>query len=425
MLEKFFKIRDKDKKRLLSNFVSLSVLQGLNYILPLITFPYLVRVLGAEKFGLITFAQAFIQYFSILTDYGFNLSATREISMHRENKEKIAEIFSSVMIIKFVLLILSFIIMTIIVFSFEKFRKNWLVYYLTFGIVIGQVLFPMWFFQGMERMKYITFLNITAKLIFTIAIFVFVRGTSDYIYVPLFNSLGFCLAGILAFWIIVNKFDLTFKLARLATIKLQLKKGWYIFISNLAISLYTTSNAFVLGLLTNNVVVAYYSAYEKIVRFISNIFIPLFQSIYPYFVRIKSTSDENKKKFLNNLLAMTFIVTLLVYMLILLFSKQIIVFMLGYNFLEYIRIFQFFCILIIVLPIAYVIFNIALLGFGLDRYFSKIYITGGGINIILLIFFVYILKLNLYGAVVSLIFTETLITIYAIFILKRYKILFI
>ena len=82
------------KKRLLGNFFSLSVLQVFTYILPLITFPYLVKVLGVDKFGLVMFAQAFLMFFNILTDYGFDLSATREVSIHRDNKEKLTEMIN-------------------------------------------------------------------------------------------------------------------------------------------------------------------------------------------------------------------------------------------------------------------------------------------------------------------------------------------
>ena len=96
--------------------------------------------------------------------------------------------------------------MSIIVFSFKKFKQDWLIYYLDFGMVLGQTLFPICFFQGMERMKYITFLNVFAKLIFTIAIFIFVKRSSDYLYVPLLNSLGFILAGILALFLHVSNY---------------------------------------------------------------------------------------------------------------------------------------------------------------------------------------------------------------------------
>ena len=143
MLTKFNEfIKIEEKKRFLKNFFSLAILQGLNYILPLLTLPYLIRVLGAEKFGLLAFATAIIGYFIVLTDYGFNFTATREVSLNIENNEKLNEIFSSVMIIKFMLFIISLFLLTILVIAFEKFNADPLLYYLTFGTVFGQILFP-------------------------------------------------------------------------------------------------------------------------------------------------------------------------------------------------------------------------------------------------------------------------------------------
>ncbi len=275
-------LNSEDKKRLFSNFMSLSVLQGANYILPLITLPYLVRVLGPEKFGLIAFAQAFIAYFNILTDYGFNLSATREISIYRDDKEKISEIFSSVIIIKLALMTLSFIIMTIIVFSFEKFRKDWLIYYFTFGMVLGQTMFPVWFFQGMERMKYITILNITARLIFTISIFVFIRQMSDYIYVPLLNSIGFCVAGVMALWIIFKNKYIFFKKPTIFSIQYQLREGWTLFVSSFSGSFYRNFNVLVMGFLTSDLYVGYYAIAEKIIKVIQSLQNVVGNVLFPY-----------------------------------------------------------------------------------------------------------------------------------------------
>jgi len=306
------KIKTKEEyRRIFSNFLSLSFLQAANYILPLITLPYLVRVLGPEKFGLISFAQAFTAYFQIITDYGFNLSATREISINRENKEKVSEIFSSVMFIKFGLLFVSLVLMSVILFSFNKFRQDWLIYYLTFGMVLGQTLFPVWFFQGMERMKYITFLNIVAKLIFTFAIFVFVKHESNYLYVPLLNSIGFIIAGILSLWIIFKNFEIDFKISGLEEIKYHLKEGWYIFISTISGNLYGQGNILILGLFSSNEVIGYYAAAQKIVIALISLFQVISQSIFPYLVILKENIHKFKIFFIK-IFKFVFIIDLLI-----------------------------------------------------------------------------------------------------------------
>ena len=372
-----------DKKRLIENFFSLSVLQGANYILPLITFPYLVRVLGVEKFGLLAFANATIAYFNILTDYGFQLSATREISIHRENKEKISEIFSSVMIIKFALLILSFIIMTVIVFSFEKFRKDWLIYYLTFGMVVGQTLFPVWFFQGMERMKYITFLNITAKLIFTVCIFVFVHKVSDYIYVPLINSLGFLVAGSMSIYIILKNFKLTLKMPSAQEIKYQLREGWYIFISTVAISLYTISNTFILGLFTNNTIVGYYSAAEKLIKAVQGLLGPISQTVYPYISKLVNESKEKGIKFIKKVTLIVGGFSFVLSLFIFVFANLIVNIVLGSKFSESVYVLRILAFLPFIIGLSNIFGIQTMLTFNYKKAFSKILIAASIMNITL------------------------------------------
>ena len=134
-----------DKKRLFSNFASLSVMQTLSFILPLLTMPYLVRILGLEKYGLVIFGQAFAVFFNILVDFGFNLSATREVSIYREDEEILTQIFSSVMTLKFLLIIVSFLLLFPIIFAFEKLSNDSILSF--FLAVIGKAMFPVCIFR--------------------------------------------------------------------------------------------------------------------------------------------------------------------------------------------------------------------------------------------------------------------------------------
>jgi PST family polysaccharide transporter len=222
-----------DKKRLLSNFFSLSILQAFTYILPLLTLPYLVRVLGVDKFGLVMFAQAFIMFFALIVEYGFILSAPKDISVNRNNKEKITEIFSSVITIQIILLSITFLCLNLIIYNIDRFSVDIDIYNLTFLIVIGQVLFPIWYFQGMERMKYITIVNIISKVIFTVLIFIFIQNPNDYIYVPLINGFGSITGATISLFIIHKHFNQSFKFYSIKILFKYLKDSTQYFISRI------------------------------------------------------------------------------------------------------------------------------------------------------------------------------------------------
>jgi PST family polysaccharide transporter len=235
-----------------------------------------------ELYGLITFSTAFVFYFQVLTDYGFNLTATREIAIHRNNQPKIIEIYNSVMIIKSFLLIACFVIMTIIVFSFKILRDNYEIYYLTYGIVIGNVLLPTWLFQGMEKMEYMTILNFISKVSFTTLIFVFVTKKEDYLLVPIFTSAGYIISGLLSFSIIKKSFKIEFSKQSIKILKTYIKDGWYVFLSQLKITFFSSSNILILGIFTGNVEVGYFSSAEKIIRTLSAFHTPVVNAMFPY-----------------------------------------------------------------------------------------------------------------------------------------------
>lgn len=305
-----------DHKIIVTNYFSLSVLQIANYILPLLILPYLVRVLGTEKFGLIMFAQALATFLTVFVDFGFNLSGTREVSVARNEREKLSEIFSAIMIIKAGLICLAFFVLFIIVKVFTRFSADADIYFWSFGIVIGQALFPVWFFQGIEKMKIITVINILAKVIFTVLVFLLVKVEAEYILVPVFNSLGFIVAGALGLFL-SSKY-VQFKIPSFKLIKQLLFESSSLFVSNFATMLYTYGNVFILGIFTGNTMVGVYSSMEKLILAIKNIFTPLYQALYPW---LTNQTDKKKINVINKLSPIVLLMGILITLSIVLFGE--------------------------------------------------------------------------------------------------------
>lgn len=385
MLSKFFFefLNKTVNKKLLNNFIALFTLQGLNYLLPLITFPYLVRVLGVEKFGLLSFIGATVGYFTILIGFGFSLSATRQIAVLNKDISKISNVFSSVIICQLFLSFVSLIFLTILVIIFEKLGDYWYVYFLFISVPIANIFLPVWFFQGMEKMKFITFLSLFSKLTFTIAIFVFVKSEKDFYLVPFLTFLGTFLASIVALLIIFYKFKIRFYIPSKNSIIHQFNESKYIFLSTIAGSSYTISITFILGLLTNNTVVGYFSGADRIIKALQGVFQPIITTLYPH-VNYLKTKDENEaivllKKTIKIVLLMSFSLSILIFS----FAEEFVDLILGDKFSDSVISLQIMSIVPVLVAIGSVFAVLVMLSYGRSADLSKIYIKTGLISLIL------------------------------------------
>ena len=408
---------DEKKKRLLDNFLSLGALQIFSYVIPLINLPYLSRVLGVEKFGLVFFAIAFMEYFNILTDFGFGLSATREIAVNRHNKNSISNVFNSVMTIKALLLILSFLVLLLCIIFVPKLRDNSMVFLLAFVACIGNAIYPVWFFQGMERMKYITFLNMLSKTVFLVLIFIFVKQQSDYMIVPLLYSLGFLVAGIIGFTFAVKEFGLKLYIPKLSTIKQNFKYSSEFFISRVSVAIYTNTNTVCLGFISSEFMVGLYVAAEKIYNAINGLKNPLSTALYPFVTKNKDI------KLYKKIFILVMIITFIVSCFVFIFAKDIITIFYGSDMTEAYKVLRIFCVLFFV-NVPSVLLGYPLLGaFGHTKEANRSVIHSSIVHVLGLIILIWSQRLNIYSMAFMVMLTTFVELMLRIIAVMKYKLL--
>lgn len=300
----------KINKQFLENVFSLIILQGSNYILPLITFPFLVRRLGTEGFGLVSFTTAIMYFFIVFTDYGFNITATKKISVNKENVFFINKIVNRTISIKLILMIISFFILLILISFVPKLNENSLVYITGFLSVLGSTIFPLWFFQGIQKMRYITIINIISKFFSTLLIFIFINNNNDIILAVFFQSLNFLLPGLTSLIFIRVKFNLKLKLdINISEILVDLKEGFYVFMTSIWVNVYVQGSLVITGFIAGDKAAGYYAIGQKLMAAMVGIMQPIGQAAYPYMCDLYKNNKVSFFKFRKKLVSISFIIS--------------------------------------------------------------------------------------------------------------------
>ncbi|SDD72010.1 polysaccharide transporter, PST family [Pricia antarctica] len=386
-------------------------MQGVNLVLPFLTLPYLGRVLGAEKYGVVLMVYAVMQYLFVLCDYGFNLSATKDVSIFREDKEKIDRIFSNIYYIKLVLVLLAVAVLAISVYSIEDLKTHKVAYFLGFGIVIGQVLNPVWFFQGMENMKYMTRVNVIAKGLFTALIFIVIKSESDYFKVPLLYSIGFIVGGLFSMYYAFRYFEVKFTRPDVQEIKRLLGNSTQYFLSRSAAALYTSSNTFIAGLALGNYFAGIFGAAEKIFMAMTVVYAPLGDALYPYMA--KKRNLKLFKKILVTVISLNTIVAIGVFFL----SNWIVLLIFGPDFSDSANLLRIFCVLALLFVPAVMIGYPFLGALGKEKYANYSVVFASVLHVVLLGVLYKYLTVN--RIVYLLLFTQTIVLVIRLFGAKK------
>ena len=373
-------------RQLIENFFSLSILNALNVLLPLVTLPYILHVVGKANYGAYSYVYAVLQYVILFSTYGFNFSATKQISQCRDDAAMVARIYNAVTASKgLIAIVLSALLLMTSRWVFKN-EVGVMMFLYGLGMVIGDVLTPVWLFQGMEKMRYMTMVNASSKILFTILIFLVVRESDDFNVLILLNSCGYLLAGALSLGLVYRQFHLRLQRTTWRDIALQLKEGSAVFGSTFGMNLYRNANVIILKQFVSDDLVGLYSAAEKVVKGFQSLISPAAQALFPHLsLRFKGQPVKENMRLLRQIALPFTGVVLVVTIGVYVFAPLISDILCGKEFAACVPLIRIMTLVILFGEINYLVGIVGLINMDGQRYFFQSVIVTGVFSVVFML----------------------------------------
>lgn len=284
----------KNNKKIFSNFSYLAILEIFILIAPLITYPYLVRVLGRDLYGWVITAQITASYCTVIIDFGFKRISARHIATNSDNPVRMSEVISSILTLRWMLWIVSFILYLGIILLIPSYRHQLLLFLYSFLTTLSSVLFLDFYFQGTENMKYITIINIIVRGLFVAATFIVIRSSADYLYVPLLWSVGYVLGGLISIGVVFFKHKIKFNIPHRSDLKLHMREGSIIFFSEVMLTIKDKFNYNLMGAMIGMADIVIYDIGSKITNILLKPITILSTVLFPRMAKSPSVAVAKK-----------------------------------------------------------------------------------------------------------------------------------
>lgn len=410
-------IKNKDYRIIAENFSYLSVLKVFNISFKFVLVAYLVRILGTELYGLLTWSDSIIQFFLMFINFGFNVYAAKYIVDHREDKAILNEVVSSIYIIKSLLFLASFLIL-LATAILEPIAQNLGILYLMLIMGIGEVLFPIWFFQGIEKLKLATIIVFISRLFIVVATFLFVNQPEDiFLYVSLIVISNVIMGG-LGVYTIVKYYDIRFYLVKLQTIKKYFNAALMFFFGRFLLLVFNYGTIFLIGVYATLDDVAGFDIASKIVLLAVIPFEMLQQAVFP---TISRTLD---KELLTKLFFFSLGIGLVFMFIIQLFSSQLILLFGGEELLQYTDTLNYLSFLTPLVSVTFILGSCGLVAFGFFKEYNFSLLISSIVYLIVVLFLYLLDEITFWNLIYLRVFSDfVLVSIRAFYTIKL-KVLF-
>lgn len=373
---------DRDLAR---NMASLYGVQFASYLLPLVTIPYLTRVLGPLTWGLVAFAQAFGAYASIGIEYGFHLSATRAVAKNRDSIGELANLVAGVMGAKMILTAGAVIIALCLGAWIPLFHAHPAFLWAAVFWAVAQSFSMLWYYQGLERMRLVAVLDVAGKAAATAGIFIVVHHPADGWKALALQGGGSLLSVVVAAAMVYR--EVPIKLPGWRTVRCTLRMGWSMFLFRGSMSLYGAGNAFILGLFASPEAVGFYAGAEKLARALMGLLVPIHQSLYPRLSNLVQHNLPAAKRLGRSTMFLMSSMGAALSLAAFLGAPWAVPLILGKGFAASVSVLQVMAALPLLDALGTTFGVLWMVPLGLDRQFNRAVIAGGVLNLVLAVVF--------------------------------------
>lgn len=300
------------------NFFYSSIITSANFIFPLITFPYVSRVLGVTSIGIVNFVDSIIYYFILVSMMGMSVVGIREIAKCRNNRQELDKTFSSLFLLNTMTTFLALILLLVASIAIAQLREHWQMMIVGALKLVVNYLLIDWFFKGLENFRFITICTLIIRMVYVVSVLLFVRNQADYVLYYLLTVLAIAVNAMIN--ILYSRKFVSYQFYRVNPF-IFLNSFFILGIYYLLTSMYTSFNIAYLGFVCGETEVGYYATATKIHKIIIAVFTAFTSVMLP---RMSSLLSEQKKEEFKYL-------TSKAYTILISFSVPVIMFVIVYT----------------------------------------------------------------------------------------------